>query len=151
MGPSEAKENNFRDIRSMISDYKKQRNRFPTVSELAKAIGMAKSAMNAYLRIIREEDRQALLEVFQGEMINDTIVLIKTINENIKVFIEIRDDDSINSGLRMDAAKNLQEACSDQLRIKRDGPEYLADKYKPINDTVESKEETKEVLDIAKP
>lgn len=135
------------DMRAMIGDYKKDKKRYPTLTEFSKTFELSQRTMLNYRSLIQQEDRDQLLELFANDLVPTAENLIKTIDENIEVFRHIRDDTELSSGLRMDAAKNMEESYIDQLRIKRDGPQFLTGNYSgdPIKDD-DSKDVTKPII-----
>lgn len=136
----EQKIENIRNMRGMLNDYRKLHKRTPTNKEYSEALSMSQRTVSDYRRIIQEDDRLQLLELFENDRIIDAENLMKTINENVIVFKDIRDDESLAPGIRMDAAKNMEESLMDQIRIKRDAPEFMTGKYESNNGEEEEKE-----------
>lgn len=114
----------FRDMRAMISDYKKNFGRFPTSKEFEDKLEMSEATVKRYKKIILAESKQALLKQFHQDIIIHVEGALDVITENIKLFREIRDSET-SSDEKMTAAKNLQEAHLDAVRIMNDAPEYL--------------------------
>lgn len=135
----------LRNIRGMSADFKKEYNRCPTVLEFAEALSISQRSVFRYKKIINEEDKQQLLELFESDLIIDAKELIQTISENIKIFKDIRDTGETNI-IRMAAATNMKEGYLDKLRIKRDGPEFVTGKYESNLGVTE--EDEKEVADV---
>ena len=121
---TEQKLDNFKNMRSMISDYKKQNDRYPTTDEFVEKLGLSASTVRRYKRVILDEDKKKILEEFQEEVIEDVKDLQTDIKANIKIFKTIRDGEASDSNDKMNAARNLQESRLDLIRIKRDAPEF---------------------------
>lgn len=135
----------LRNIRGLQADYKTQSKRYPTNLEISKALNMPIRTARDYVKVIQSEDKQRILDLFQGDIIAESEKLSKVIDENVTMFQEIRDDNSLSAMVRMDAAKNMEVSIIDSLRIKRDAPEFLQGDYSDDEEPKKIKEEVKDV------
>jgi len=125
---TEAKLDNFRNMRAMIADYIKQYSRFPTSKEFEEKLNMSEATVKRYKKIILQENKQKILDEFHHDMIIHVEKSFETINKNIKIFEEIRDNSGDNDE-KMIAAKYVLESHLDAIRIMNDAPEYLGLEY----------------------
>lgn len=130
---TEQKLDNFRNMRSMIKDYRKQHNRFPTLKEFEEKLEMSFSSVQRYKRVILDEQKSLLLKTFQDEMVYRISDAIKSIDKNIKIFEEIRDKKN-DDDATMSAGKLVIESKLDAIRIMRDGPDFLGINYDVSNE-----------------
>lgn len=130
---TEQKLDNFRNMRSMIKDYRKQHNRFPTLKEFEEKLEMSFSSVQRYKRVILDEQKSLLLKTFQDEMVYRISDAIKSIDKNIKIFEEIRDKKN-DDDATMSAGKLVIESKLDAIRVMRDGPDFLGINYDVSNE-----------------
>jgi len=130
---TEQKLDNFRNMRSMIKDYRKQHNRFPTVQEFEEKLEMSSASVERYKRVILDEQKSLLLKTFQDEMVYRVSDAIKSIDKNVGVFEKIRDETD-NDDTKMSAGKIVIESKLDAIRVMRDGPDFLGINYDVSNE-----------------
>lgn len=123
---------NFINMRSMISDYKKQHDRYPTTAEIVEKLGMSRATVVRYKGVILDENKKTILDTFQVDIIKDVEDLDKVMRDNAKFFKKIRDGELNETSDQMNAARNLQEVYLDLIRIKRDAPEFLGIDYNNV-------------------
>ena len=129
---TEQKLDNFRNMRSMITDYRKQHTRFPTLKEFEEKLGMSEATVKRYKRIILDEQKSLLLKTFQDEMVYRISDTIKSIDKNVTIFEGIRDETD-NDDTKMSAGKIVIESKLDAIRVMRDGPDFLGINYDVSN------------------
>lgn len=148
---TEQKLDNFRNMRAMISDYRTQHNRFPTIEEFEEKLEMSSATVKRYKVIILEENKIQLLKKFQDEMVIRIEDVVESIDDNVKKFKTIRDE-SNDENTVISAAKCIIESKLDAIRVMRDGPDFLgvdydvSDKQEYIHGEIES-EKIKSISD----
>lgn len=130
---SEQKLDNYRNMRSMIKDYRKQHNRFPTLKEFEEKLEMSSASVKRYKRVILDEQKSLLLKTFQDEMVYRVGDAIKSIDKNVGIFETIRDETD-NDDTKMSAGKIVIESKLDAIRVMRDGPDFLGINYDVSNE-----------------
>ena len=130
---TEQKLDNFRNMHSMIEDYRKQHNRFPTLKEFEEKLGMSEATVKRYKRIILDQQKSLLLKTFQDEMVYRVGDAIKSIDKNVGIFETIRDETN-DDDTKMSAGKIVIESKLDAIRIMRDGPDFLGINYDVSNE-----------------
>ena len=121
---TEQKLDNFRNMRAMIEDYARQYSRFPISKEFEEKLNISESTVKRYKKVILQENKKKILDEFHHDILIHVEKSFVTINQNIKIFEEIRDN-SENNDEKMIAAKNILESHLDAIRIMNDAPEYL--------------------------
>lgn len=140
---TEQKLDNFRNMRAMISDYRTQHNRFPTIEEFEEKLEMSSATVKRYKVIILEENKIQLLKKFQDEMVIRIEDVVESIDDNVKKFKTIRDESNDENAV-ISAAKCIIESKLDAIRVMRDGPDFLgvdydvSDKQEYIHGEIES-------------
>ncbi len=140
---TEQKLDNFRNMRAMISDYRTQHNRFPTIEEFEEKLEMSSATVKRYKVIILEENKIQLLKKFQDEMVIRIEDVVESIDDNVKKFKTIRDVGNDEHAV-ISAAKCIIESKLDAIRVMRDGPDFLgvdydvSDKQEYIHGEIES-------------
>jgi len=137
----EKKLQNFRDMRGLIADHRKNHNRFPTTEEFVELTGMHETTARGYKRVILAEDKKKLLAKFQDEMIVRVGDAVDTLDKNIKMLEGIRDGEN-NNAEKMIAAKAINESKMDVIRVMRDGTDFIGitddDSNEDDDDSVDS-------------
>lgn len=121
---SEQKKDNYRNMRSMINDYREQHNRFPTIKEFIEKLEMPKRTVLRYKKAISDEDTKNLLDEFQDDMKIRVKKTMKSIDKGIEV-LEIISDNAEHASDRISATKGVIELNLNAIRIMRDGPNFL--------------------------
>lgn len=112
------------DMRGLVNDFAKE-NKFPSDEDFKERLGIERTSIFKYKKIIIEEDRKSLLEIFGTERIKNVEDTIKIMKENIKINKEIRDDKDCTKHERMQAAENMERSHLSMAQIMYDAPEYL--------------------------
>lgn len=131
---TEQKLDNIRNMRAMIKDYSKIHNRYPTNKEMEEKLGFSEATVKRYKHTILDEIKKELITQFNEDIIIHVNGAITEINKNITLFKKIRDN-SDNEDTKMAAAKNIEEAHLDIVRIMSDAPQYIN------NDIAENEQE----------
>lgn len=140
---TEEKMDKFRNMRAMIEDYKRLYSRYPTLKEYQEKLNMSSAVVIRYKRVILQEAKKKILDVFHNDMIIHIEKSLEAINENVEIFKKIRDDTFNDKNIIMLAAKNVLESHIDAVRIMKDAPDYLGLKYdddKKIDNNVQDEQ-----------
>ena len=122
---SEKMSDNYRNMQAMMSDYTELYQRFPTNKEMIQKLDMSEATVKRYKSEILQQANKDLASKFQEEIVIHIEAAIKEINCNIGIFKKIRNKESKDDSTRMTAAKNIEEAHLDIVRIMRDAPQYI--------------------------
>ncbi len=114
----------LRDMRALINDFAKNKSSFPSIPEFEERLGIKKVTVIKYKKIIMDEDRKSLLEIFGNQRVTNVEATIKVMKENIKLYEKIRDGEGTVSE-RMQAAENIEKSHLSIAQVMYDAPEYL--------------------------
>ncbi len=114
----------LREMRGLIDDFARDKKEFPSDQEFEERIGIKRTSILKYKKIIQEEDRKSLLEIFGPKRISNVKNTIKVLEENIEFYKKIRDKGSSNNE-KMQAAKSMEESHLMLATVMHDAPEYL--------------------------
>jgi len=112
------------DMRGLVNDFAKE-NKFPSDEDFKERLGIERTSILKYKKIIIEQDRKSLLEIFGTERISNVKDTIKVMKENIEINKEIRDDNGCTKSERMQAAENMERSHLSMAQVMYDAPEYL--------------------------
>lgn len=120
---SEQKLDNFRNMFSMIEDYKKLHSRFPTLKEFEEKLNMSEATVKRYKSVIIKHLSEKLLEKYGCDMYIHIDKAMDALKEHSKICTEIRDDSSGDE--KINANKGIVESELDIVRLIADSREYL--------------------------
>lgn len=134
----------LRNMRGLINDFARDKKGFPKIQDFTERLGIENTSVFKYKKIIMDEDRKSLLEIFGTERIENVKSIIKVLDENIEFNKTIRDCLDENGKLdkgkystseRMQASDNMEKSLLSKAQIMYDAPEYL---YNDDNDSVDN-------------
>ena len=112
------------DIKSFINNFKTDHNQYPSIKAVATFGNMPYSTAQVLRKQVLEEMRQEVLDHFSSDLIPRTEELLAVVEQNKKMYKELRDESTLTSD-KIAAAKAYEDACTTTIGIMRDGPEYL--------------------------
>lgn len=125
----------LRNMRGLINDFTRDKKGFPTIQDFEKRLEITKPTVIKYKKIIIEEDRKSLLEIFGTERISNVEDTIKVMKKNIEIYKEIRDDVGCTKNEIMQAAENMERSHLAMAQVMYDAPEYL---HKDDDDNIDN-------------
>lgn len=112
-------------MRGLIADFARDKNEFPSDQEFEERLGIKRTSILKYKKIILNEDRKSLLEIFGTKRTQNVKDTVKVLEENIVFYKKIRDDKDCTKTERMQAGDSMEKAHLSIARVMYDAPEYL--------------------------